>query len=99
MKSTPLTVTSSDEPAAAPVSLDAAQTRKIVLAAYIGTALEWYDFFLFGTVAAIVFAPLFFPGDVPAISIMRLPQLWRRLCCTATGGSGIRSHRRQVRAA
>ena len=55
---------------APPTHLDPAQARKIVLAAYVGTALEWYDFFLFGTVAAIVFAPLFFPGDVPAISIM-----------------------------
>ena len=70
MKSTTLPVSSTDKPGAAPVSLDAAQTRKIVIAAYIGTALEWYDFFLFGTVAAIVFAPLFFPGNVPAISIM-----------------------------
>ncbi|MCW8278447.1 hypothetical protein IMF27_25200 [Pseudomonas sp. PCH199] len=65
MKSTTLPVSSTDGPASTPISFDAAQTRKIVIAAYIGTALEWYDFFLFGTVAAIVFAPLFFPGDVP----------------------------------
>lgn len=37
-------------------------------AAFIGTALEWYDFFLFGTTAAIVFAPLFFPGSDPVAS-------------------------------
>ena len=37
-------------------------------AAFIGTALEWYDFFLFGTTAAIVFAPLFFPSSDPVAS-------------------------------
>jgi MFS family permease len=40
----------------------------VVAAAFIGTALEWYDFFLFGTTAAIVFAPLFFPGSDPVAS-------------------------------
>jgi MFS family permease len=34
--------------------------RKIVFAAFLGTALEWYDFFLYGTAASIVFAKLFF---------------------------------------
>jgi MFS family permease len=58
-----------DAPAAAP-NLSLGEIRKIVFAAYLGNALEWYDFFLFGTVAAIVFAPLFFPGDVPSISLI-----------------------------
>ena len=30
------------------------QILKITAAAYVGTALEWYDFFLFGTTAALV---------------------------------------------
>ena len=34
--------------------------RKIVFAAFLGTALEWYDFFLYGTAASIVFAKLYF---------------------------------------
>lgn len=34
--------------------------RRVVWSSFLGTALEWYDFFLFGTTAAIVFAPLFF---------------------------------------
>ncbi|MCX2746849.1 MFS transporter [Arthrobacter sp. MI7-26] len=37
--------------------------RRSVVGAYIGTALEWYDFFLFGTTAAIVFGGLFFPSS------------------------------------
>jgi len=44
------------------------QILKITAAAYVGTALEWYDFFLFGTTAALVFAPLFFPGNDPVLS-------------------------------
>lgn len=47
-----------------------ASLGKIAAAAYIGTALEWYDFFLFGTMAAIVFAPLFFPGNDPSLSMI-----------------------------
>lgn len=44
--------------------------RRSVVGAYIGTALEWYDFFLFGTTAAIVFGPLFFPATDPTASQM-----------------------------
>jgi len=35
--------------------------RRAVLAATVGTAIEWYDFFLYSTVTGLVFAPLFFP--------------------------------------
>lgn len=37
------------------------QMRKLVLASVLGNALEWYDFFLYGTAAALVFGQLFFP--------------------------------------
>ena len=33
---------------------------KVVIASLLGTAMEWYDFFLFGTMTAIALAPLFF---------------------------------------
>ncbi|MDH6546226.1 MFS transporter [Streptomyces sp. SAI-041] len=36
--------------------------RKVAIASLAGTALEWYDFFLYGTASALVFGPLFFPG-------------------------------------
>jgi hypothetical protein len=32
------------------------------MAGTVGTAIEWYDFFLYGTAAALVFPKLFFPG-------------------------------------
>src|ERR671916_1816737 len=35
--------------------------RQVALASFIGTAIEWYDFFLYGTAAALVFPALFFP--------------------------------------
>jgi len=39
--------------------------RKVALASFIGTAIEWYDYFLYGTAAALVFNQLFFPGFSP----------------------------------
>src|SRR5947209_16781857 len=39
--------------------------RRVVVASLIGTSLEWYDFFLYGTAAALVFNKLFFPSFDP----------------------------------
>lgn len=36
--------------------------RKITSASIIGTALEWYDYYLYGLASALIFGPLFFPG-------------------------------------
>lgn len=36
--------------------------RRVVIASFIGTTIEWYDFFLYGTAAALVFNKLFFPS-------------------------------------
>src|ERR1700735_4911710 len=41
------------------------QLRKAVIAATIGTAIEWYDFFVYGTAAGLVFGKLFFPNQEP----------------------------------
>ena len=39
--------------------------RKVAATALGGTSIEWYDFFLYGTAAALVFPTLFFPEDMP----------------------------------
>jgi MFS transporter, MHS family, shikimate and dehydroshikimate transport protein len=39
---------------------------RLIITAMIGSALEWYDFSLYGVTAALVFAPLFFPTFSPA---------------------------------
>jgi metabolite-proton symporter len=42
-----------------------AQLRKAVIAATIGTTIEWYDFFIYGTAAGLIFPKLFFPNEDP----------------------------------
>lgn len=42
-----------------------ASIRPVILASFIGTTIEWYDFFLYGTAAALVFNKLFFPSLSP----------------------------------
>ena len=39
--------------------------RRVAFASFIGTAIEWYDFYLYGTTAALVFPRLFFPQLSP----------------------------------
>jgi MHS family shikimate/dehydroshikimate transporter-like MFS transporter len=44
--------------------------RQVALASFIGTTIEWYDFFLYGTAAALVFNELFFPKAAPAVGTL-----------------------------
>ena len=44
--------------------------RRVVVASFVGTAIEWYDFFLYGTAAALVFNRLFFPTLNPLAGTM-----------------------------
>jgi MFS transporter, MHS family, shikimate and dehydroshikimate transport protein len=41
------------------------QLRKVATASLVGTMIEWYDYFIFGTAAALVFGQLFFPNSTP----------------------------------
>lgn len=49
---------------------DARSLRRIVAASLIGTTIEWYDFFLYGSAAALVFNKLFFPDSEPLVGTL-----------------------------
>ena len=55
---------------ARPAEEDKQSLRKVVTASFIGTTIEWYDFFLYGTAAALVFNELFFPDAEPIIGTL-----------------------------
>jgi metabolite-proton symporter len=48
----------------------ASGTRRVIVASLIGTSLEWYDFFVYGTAAALVFNKLFFPSFAPLVGTL-----------------------------
>ncbi len=51
---------------AAPLS----SMRRVIAASLMGTSLEWYDFFIYGTAAALVFNKLFFPSFEPLVGTL-----------------------------
>lgn len=46
------------------------QMRRILIASLVGSSIEWFDYFLYGTVAALVFNQLFFVNEDPAIGLL-----------------------------
>ncbi|MQS11942.1 MHS family MFS transporter [Streptomyces kaniharaensis] len=52
-------------PASAPAPTASRSLPRVVAASLIGTTIEWYDYFLYGTSAALVFGKLFFPNSDP----------------------------------
>src|SRR5258708_11057099 len=46
------------------------QLRRAVIASTVGTAIEWYDFFLYSVVTGLVFAKLFFPNSDPLVGTL-----------------------------
>jgi metabolite-proton symporter len=44
--------------------------RRVAIASAIGTTIEWYDFFIYGTAAATVFGPRFFPQASPIVGTL-----------------------------
>jgi metabolite-proton symporter len=53
-----------------PTAVSSQSIRRVVLASFVGTTIEWYDFFIYGTAAALVFDKLYFPVDDPFLSRM-----------------------------
>jgi MFS family permease len=48
-----------------------AQLRRAVIASTIGTTIEWYDFFIYGTVTGLVFPKLYFPESDPLVGTLQ----------------------------
>jgi len=44
--------------------------RRVIVASLVGTSLEWYDFFIYGIAAALVFNKLFFPSFEPLVGTL-----------------------------
>lgn len=44
--------------------------RRVLTASLVGTAVEFYDFYIYATAASLVFGPLFFPSTSPALQLM-----------------------------
>ncbi|CAM5630606.1 MULTISPECIES: MFS transporter [Streptomyces] len=55
---------------AQPSATATAYRRRVLLASLVGSALEWYDFYLYGTAAALVFNKIIFPSSDPTASLL-----------------------------
>ena len=58
----------SAQPSAAP--RPASSVRRVIVASLVGTSLEWYDFFIYGQAAALVFNEIFFPQYDPLVGTL-----------------------------
>ena len=78
------------------------EARRVVFASFIGTAIEWYDFFLYGVTAALVFGPQFFPSSnelasqLAALSTFTVGFVIRPLAGAVAGHLGDRIGRKRM---
>jgi len=57
-------------PSPPPATVAPSSVRRVIVASLIGTSLEWYDFFIYGIAAALVFNKLFFPSFEPLVGTL-----------------------------
>ncbi|NPC56905.1 MFS transporter [Caenimonas soli] len=55
---------------APPTTASPSEVKRVVFASSIGTIIEWYDFLIYGTAAALVFNKLFFPAADPLVGTL-----------------------------
>ncbi|MGE0740128.1 MAG: MFS transporter [Hyphomonadaceae bacterium] len=51
-------------------AINTPHTRRVLAASLVGTAVEFYDFYIYATAASLVFGPLFFPSESPSAQLM-----------------------------
>jgi metabolite-proton symporter len=84
------------------VSPDRRSVRRAVAGSFIGTAIEWYDFFIYGTAAALVLGPQFFPsgsdlaGTLAAFATLAVGFVARPFGGVVMGHFGDRSGRKSM---
>jgi metabolite-proton symporter len=84
------------------VSPDQRSVRRAVAGSFVGTAIEWYDFFIYGTAAALVLGPQFFPsgsdlaGTLAAFATLAVGFLARPFGGAIMGHFGDRSGRKSM---
>lgn len=61
--------------------------RPLLAAGLVASSLEWYDFFIYATAAALVFGPLFFPGASPLVGVLlSFATFWAGFVARPIGG-------------
>jgi MHS family shikimate/dehydroshikimate transporter-like MFS transporter len=87
---------------AAPQQLSRSELRRVLASSIIGTAVEWYDFYLYAISSAVVFGPLFFPqfdsavGRISAFATFAIGFLARPLGGAFFGHFGDRIGRKNI---
>ncbi|MCQ9368026.1 MFS transporter [Brevibacterium sp. 50QC2O2] len=73
---------------AIPENDQAKKARRAGIAAFIGTTIEWYDFYIYGTASALVFGKLFFPDSLPdgVGTLLSFVTLWAGFISRPLGG-------------
>src|SRR5829696_705881 len=67
--------------------INRSECRRLLGAGLVGSSLEWYDFFIYATAAALVFGELFFPGASPLVgTLLAFSTFWAGFIARPIGG-------------
>src|SRR5262245_33858656 len=70
---------------------------QVIAASAVGTMIEWYDFYIFGSLATVI-SPRFYPAGDDTLCAYRVPFDFRRgLCRSSVWSALLRTHRRSGR--